>query len=242
MRVEQQPGYILHARAWRETSLLLEVLSRDHGRVGLVARGVRRERTRTPRALLQPLTPVYLSWSGRGELATLTGIEAAGSGLGLVGEALLCALYLNELVARLMARDDPQSDVFAVYVETLARLARGEPPAWTLRRFERDLLAHLGYGLLLEAEAESGDAITPDGLYAYRLDTGPVPWRSADDGLKLRGSALLALMQDFPPDAVDLTALRRLMRALIAHHLGGSGLRAWGILANPVARFEVPIA
>ena len=232
MRVEQQPGFILHARAWRETSLLLEILSRDHGRVGLVARGVRRERTRTPRALLQPLTPVHLSWSGRGELATLTGVEAAGATMIVAGEALLCALYLNELVVRLTARHDPYPGLFANYLETLARLTRDEPPSWTLRRFERDLLAHLGYGLLLEAEAESGIALDPQDVYGYRLDFGPVPWRSADDGLKLRGSALLALAHDRVPDAEDLVALRRLMRALIAHHLDGVGLRAWGLFGD----------
>jgi DNA repair protein RecO (recombination protein O) len=144
-------------------------------------------------------------------------------------------LYLNELVARLTARDDPQPEVFAAYAATLARMAQGESPAWTLRRFERDLLAHLGYGLLLESEAESGVAIEAEGIYAYRFDTGPVPWRNTDDGLKLRGSALLALMRDMTPDVVDLAALRRLMRALIAHHLGGASLRAWGMLASPIA-------
>ena len=89
MRVEQQPGFVLHTRPWRETSLLLEVLSRDFGRVGLVARGVRGARTHTPRALLQPLTPLSLAWSGQGELATLASAEATGTPLALVGEARL---------------------------------------------------------------------------------------------------------------------------------------------------------
>src|SRR5487761_2217337 len=99
MHVEQQPAFILHARAWRETSLLLEVLSREHGRIGLVARAVRSARSRTPRGVLQPLTPLRLSWSGRGELASLTSAEAVGAPMILSGEALLCALYMNELVA-----------------------------------------------------------------------------------------------------------------------------------------------
>jgi DNA repair protein RecO (recombination protein O) len=232
MRVEQQPGFILHGRAYRETSLLLECLSRDHGRVALVARGMRREKARTPRALLQPLTPVLISWSGRGELATLTAIEAAGMPLVLTGEALLCALYLNELIARMTQRHDPHPPMFADYVETLGRLARGDPPAWTLRRFERDLLTHLGYGLLLEAEAESGAALDPQRSYGYRHEFGPVPWLGANDGLKLRGAALLALARDEVPEADDLAALRRLLRALITHHLDGAGLRAWGMLGE----------
>jgi DNA repair protein RecO (recombination protein O) len=232
MRVDQQPGFVLHGRAYRETSLLLEVLSRDHGRVALVARGMRREKARTPRALLQPLTPVHLSWSGRGDLATLVAIEAAGTPLAFSGEALLCALYLNELVARMAPRHDPHPQLFTDYVGTLDRLARGEIPAWTLRRFERDLLCHLGYGLLLDAEAESGVPLDPQGSYGYRQEFGPVPWHAGDGGLKLRGSALLALARDEVPDADDLAALRRLLRALIAHHLDGAGLRAWGMLGE----------
>lgn len=232
MRVDQQPGFILHGRAYRETSMLMEVLSRDHGRVALVARGMRREKVRTPRALLQPLTPVHLSWSGRGDLATLIAIEAAGTPYTLGGEALLCALYLNELMARMTPRHDPHPQMFADYAQTLARLACGEALAWTLRRFERDLLGHLGYGLLLEAEAESGVPLDPEQCYGYRYEFGPVPWRGTGDGLKLRGAALLALACDEAPHADDLVALRRLLRALISHHLDGVGLRAWGMLSE----------
>jgi DNA repair protein RecO (recombination protein O) len=231
MRVEQQPGFVLHARAWRETSLLLEILSRDHGRVGVVARGVRGARARTPRSVLQPLAPLLLGWSGQGELATLTHAEA-GAALSLSGESLMCALYLNELVTRLLPRNDPHPELFGDYTQTLARLAQAQPAAWTLRRFERDLLAHLGCGIVLDAEAESGAPLDPAGNYAYRPDAGPVPWRGVSDGLRLRGSALLALAQDHAPDAQDLLALRRLMRALITHHLDGPGLRAWAMFGG----------
>jgi len=231
MRVEQQPGFILHARPWRETSLLLEVLSRDHGRVGLVARGVRSARARVSRSLLQPLTALHLSWSGSGELATLVSAEAAGPPLLLAGEALLCALYLNELVTRLLPRNDAHQELFADYAQAIERLAHAQAPAWTLRRFERDLLGHLGYGVVLDAEADSGAPLLPDGNYAYRPDAGPVAWRGVADGLRLRGSALLALARDQAPDAEDLQALRRLMRALIAHHLDGAPLRAWAMFA-----------
>jgi DNA repair protein RecO (recombination protein O) len=236
MRVDQQPGFVLHARAWRETSLLLEVLSRDHGRVGLVARGVRGARTRTPRALLQPLVPLSLSWNGQGELATLTAVEAAGGELVFAGEALLCGLYLNELVARMLPRNDAHPEIFAAYATTLGRLERGKAPSWHLRRFERDLLADLGYGMVLEREAETDAPVDPERDYAYRFDTGPVPWRGASDGLKLRGAALLALAADCEPPAEDLAALRRLMRALIAHHLDGAGLRAWSLFSDAQVR------
>jgi DNA repair protein RecO (recombination protein O) len=232
MRVEQQPAFVLHARAWRETSLLLDVLSRDHGRIGLVARGVRGTRVRTPRSLLQPFAPLSVSWSGRGELATMHAAEAAGAALPLAGEALLCALYLNELVVRLAPRNDPHPDMFATYLETLARLAHGDAPAWTLRRFERDLLSQLGYGLQLDVEADTGKSIEAAVEYAYFLEQGPLRWRGAGDGLKLRGAALLALARDVEPDSADLPSLRRLLRALIAQRLDGGALNAWNLMGS----------
>lgn len=212
--------------------MLLDVLSRDHGRVGLVARGVRSARTRTPRSVLQPFAPLQLSWSGRGELATMHAAEAAGAALPLAGEALLCALYLNELVVRLAPRGDPHPDTFAAYLDALARLAQGDSPAWTLRRFERDLLGQLGYGLLLDTQADTGVPIEAAGEYAYLLEQGPVRWRGAGDGLKLRGAALLALARDEEPDSADLPSLRRLLRALIAQRLDGAVLNAWNLLGG----------
>ncbi len=233
MRVDQQPAFVLHARPWRETSLIIEALTRDYGRVGLVARGVRTARSRFARASLQPLTPVSLSWSGRGELSTLFAAEAAGAVLQASGETLLCALYLNELVARLVPRNDPHPEIFEDYFTTFARLAEVNAPAWTLRRFERDLLAHLGYGLVLEGEAETGEALQPELDYAYRFEHGPVPWQRTEDGLKLRGSALLALSQDREPtDAEDMASLRRLLRALISRQLDGAELRAWNLFGS----------
>jgi DNA repair protein RecO (recombination protein O) len=234
MRVEQQPGFVLHARPWRETSLLLDVLTRDFGRIGLIARGVRGAKTRLPRSQLQPLLPLVMSYGGAGELATLTAAEARRQGGELAGEALLCALYVNELVARLLPRNDAHDDVFDAYRVTLARLAGTESTAWTLRRFERDLLASLGYGAVLDCD-ESGAPLQAERDYAYRFDAGPVPWRAANDGLRLRGSALLALGLDRQPDVQDLAALRRLMRGLIAHHLGGASLRAWSLFQVPPA-------
>jgi DNA repair protein RecO (recombination protein O) len=236
VRVEQQPAFILHSRPYRETSLLIECLTCDFGRVGLVARGVRRERTRIPRALLQPLLPIRIGWAGRGELATLSQVESASTGFDLQGEVLLCALYLNELVLRLTPRQDPQPNLFSDYLRTLTRLAQGEAPAWTLRRFERDLLAHLGYGLVLDVDGDTGAAVLPEREYAYRHEVGPVAWRDSSSGVRLRGAALLALARDVAPAAEDTVALKRFMRGAIAQHLGGVELRAWRMLSPVSAR------
>lgn len=232
MRVEEQPGWILHSRPYRETSLLLEAWSREHGRVGLVARGVRNEKPRQPRALLQPLVPLSLGWSGQGELVTLAGIEARGQPPRLTGEALVCAIYVNELVMRLLPRHDALPDLFDTYENTLARLAIAPVRAWSLRRFERDLLAEIGYGLICDCEADSGEAIDPAREYVYIPEHGAVPYTVQSNVLRLRGSALLALADDCMPDADDLNSLRRLMRALIVHQLGGGSLRSWSMLAG----------
>jgi DNA repair protein RecO (recombination protein O) len=236
MRVEQQSAFVLHSRAYRETSLLLECLTHDYGRVGLIARGVRSQRSRLPRALLQPLIPLSMSWSGGGELATLTAVESVDVSPGLGGEALLCGLYLNELVLRLTVRQDPHAEVFDRYALTLQRLAAGESPAWTLRRFERDLLEHLGYGINLGLDVATGVPVDPFAQYGYRQEAGPTLWRTTADGPRVMGAALLALATDTRPADADLIALRRWMRGVISTLLDGRELEAWKLLANLPAR------
>lgn len=232
MRVEDQSGWILHARPYRETSLLLEGICRDHGRIGLVARGARREKPRQPRALLQPLVPLSLAWSGHGELVTLTAVEARGQPPLLQGTALLCAMYVNELTLRLSPRHDAIPEVFDAYELALQRLAAQTECAWTLRRYERDLLAEIGYGLVCDSEADRGEPIEPAQDYIYIPEHGAVAYTGQANALRLRGSALLALAEDAMPGSEDMTSLRRLMRALIAHQLGGGSLRSWSMLAG----------
>lgn len=226
MRIENHPAFILHARAWRETSMLVEAFTRDHGRVGLVARGVRSARSRFPRASLQPLQPLLLGWNARGELGTLTGAEQTGTRWTLSGEALLAGMYVNELVLRLSSRNDPHPVAFAAYTECLARLAEEPDMAWTLRRFERDLLADLGYALMLTRTA-AGAPIEAEQSYAYVVDAGPIAWREESSGLpRVSGAALIALDRDEMPPQTALAELRRLMRAVIRDLVGG-GLNAW---------------
>lgn len=232
MRVEDQPAWILHARPYRETSLLLEGVSRDHGRIGLVARGARRDRPRQPRALLQPLVPLALSWSGQGDLVTLNGVDARGQPPLLQGEALLCALYLNELTLRLLPRHDAVPDLFDAYELALQRLGSHGEHAWTLRRYERDLLAEIGYAVVCDSEADSGEPLHPERDYVYVPEHGAVAYADQSNALRLRGSALLALSDDVMPAGEDLAGLRRLMRALIVHQLGGASLRSWSLLAG----------
>lgn len=235
MQLLQQPAYVLHARPYRETSLLLECLTRDHGRLGVVARGVRREKARLQRSQLEPFLPLALDLLLRGELATLQAAENVGPPRRLGGDAGLAGLYLNELVVRLTGREDPHPELFDAYARTLARLAGGEALAWTLRRFERDLLDTIGYGLQLDIEGESGEPVDPARYYRYQVERGPTACRP-DLPHALRGSDLLALAADTSPDAAGLAALRAMMREVIRFHLGGAELRAWRVLSAALAR------
>lgn len=235
MRLDQQPAYVLHARPYRETSLLLECLTRDHGRLGVVARGVRGERAKLRRAQLEPFQPLALDLLLRGEMATLTGAETVGMPLRLGGDHGLAGLYLNELVVRLTARQDAQPALFDAYARTLARLAAGEPAGWTLRRFERDLLEAIGYGLQLRCEAGGEEALETQAHYRYDVEQGAVRC-AAGAARAVRGGDLLALAEDRMPDPAGAAALRRLMREVIRYHLGGGELRAWRMLAGAPPR------
>jgi DNA repair protein RecO (recombination protein O) len=225
MRIENHPAFILHTRPYRETSLLIEAFTRDHGRIGLVARGVRGSKSRFSRAHLQPLQPLLLGWIARGELGTLTAVEPTGTRWMLSGDALFAGIYVNELVQRLSSRNDAHPIAFAAYTECLARLAERSDVAWTLRRFERDLLADLGYALMLSRAAD-GEAIGPAVSYAYVAETGPVAGLESSRFPHVSGAALLALDRDEMPDAQQLAELRRLMRTVI-RELAGGDLNAW---------------
>jgi DNA repair protein RecO (recombination protein O) len=235
MLLEQQPAFVLHSRPYRETSLLLECLTRDAGRVGVVARGVRGARSRIQRAQLEPFQPLLLDLHLRGELATLRHAELSSSPLRLSGDAALAGLYVNELVVRLTERMDPHPALYSAYAQTIGRLSAGESLSWQLRRFERDLLASLGYAMQLEDEALSEKPLQPDATYVYCAEQGALPC-SATDPHALKGSVLLALGEDRMPDAHGLQALRGLMRELIRFHLGGIELRAWRVLRGALTR------
>lgn len=235
MLLEQQPAFVLHSRPYRETSLLLECLTRDAGRLGVVARGVRGARSRLPRAQLEPFQALLLNLQCRGELATLRHAEPSSSPLRLSGDAALAGLYINELVVRLTERQDPHPTLYAAYAQTLHRLSTGASLSWQLRRFERDLLASLGYAMQLDADADSGEPLQPHAAYTYRPEHGAVRCGAAEPNA-LSGSVLLALGEDRMPDAQGLQALRGVMRELIRFHLGGVELRAWRVLRGALAR------
>lgn len=228
------PAYVLHRRPYRDSSLLLECFSREYGRVGLVARGGRGRLA----GVLQPFAPLLLSWTGGGELKTLTQAEPDGYADPPQGAALAAAFYLNELLLRACARLDAHPAVYEAYRRAVATLTGsvGDEPA--LRRFERDLLAELGYGLLLEHDVD-GAAIDPVARYHYQSERGAI---RAPDG-DLPGAALLALREDTLGEPAHLLACKRLLRAQLAWHFGDKPLKSRALyraLAGRTPRPETP--
>ncbi len=221
MRVEAQRAYVLHHHDYSESSLLVELFTREHGRVGVIAKGARRPRSRQ-RALLAPFQPLLVGWSGKGELGVLTGAEAAGPAWNLQGEALYCGFYVNELLLRLVHRHDPHEGLFDAYSACLKSLQEKSSPEAPLRRFEFQLLQELGYGLVLDRDVANNSPIDADTLYCYVPDDGPHPATSGGDtagGVRVHGRTLWALTRGEFDEPGVAAELKSLMRALIAHRL-----------------------
>lgn len=229
-RADNEPGFVLHSWPYKETSLIVEVFSRSRGRLGILARGARRPRSAL-RGLLLAFQPLRLSWSGSAELGTLTSAEWSGGAAALSGTGLMCGFYLNELLMRLLPREDPHERLYDAYAEALARLAALEPQAPVLRSFERRLLVELGYAPLLEREA-AGAAVEPGKRYAYQPDCGPVEANGGGGDMFVRGSTLLDIARDDYSAPETREEALRLMRALIAERLGGQALHTRAVLAE----------
>lgn len=222
-KVDGQPAFVLHAYPFRETSMIIEVFSRDFGRVALLARGARRPRSAL-RGLLLGFQPLELGWAGKGEVQTLMKAEWQGGQPLLAGKALFCGYYLNELLLNLLPREDAHERLFSVYAETLRRFADGLHESH-LRRFERALLQELGYGLTLESDAH-GVPLDVTGHYAYEIERGLVRLRQpGSSALSVSGKTLIDLACDDFADPCSLAEAKQLMRALIAHYTGGTGLK-----------------
>jgi DNA repair protein RecO (recombination protein O) len=221
-RIELTPGYLLHHRPWRDTSRILEVLTREHGRLTLFARGVRGPQAKLA-PVLQPFQPLLLSWSGRGEAPQLIGAERAESCAPLPAAALLPAFYLNELLLKLTTRHDPQPELFAHYHATLSALRSGAPLEAALRVFEKRLLEVLGYGLELATEARSGRPIESQGFYQFRPDEGLLPAGGTMTGA-LCGESLLQLAAEELSGARAREDARRLLKSALGACLEGRTL------------------
>jgi len=228
-RVQLQPAYVLHHRPYRDTSRILELFTRDYGRVTVFARGARGggRKGESLMSMLQPFNRLLASWQAGSEAGTLTAVEFDGGYSILPPDRLVSGYYLNELLLKLFARHDGHTDVFDLYLRTIDALKSSSDPVRALRLFEKRLLEALGYGLALEHEAESGAAIDPERAYLYRLEQGAVPAIDAFDGsMVFPGASLLSLAQEELHDATSCQDARRLLRAALDRCLEGRELKS----------------
>ena len=229
-RADHQPGYVLHTYPYKETSLIVAAFTRGFGRVALLARGARRPRS-AMRGVLLSFHPLRLGWSASAELGNLISAEWSGALQPLSGRGLMCGFYLNELLLRLLPRDDAHEALFDIYGEALGQLSRGEPQASVLRGFEKRLLSELGYAPLLEREAVSGAPIEPSRRYVYEPDRGPVATSSSTNGdFVVSGQTLLDLAADDFGRPETRDEARMLLRSLIGQRLHGQVLHTRAVL------------
>jgi DNA repair protein RecO (recombination protein O) len=238
VRVELTPGLVLHQRPWRDTSLIVELFTLQHGRLTTFARGVRGAKGRNSRFLaLRPFQPLLLSWFGRGEAPRLTAAEPDGVLFSLPPAALLSAWYLNELLLKLTTQHDPQPDVFHIYAQALHGLAGDGNPDWVLRRFEKQLLDKLGFGMEFSCAADGVAPILVDRHYRFIPGVG---FEACQPGhaRACSGRVLLGLAHDEPfALEADWREARNLMRAAIDHCLDGRELRTRQV-ARALVRVE----
>ena len=222
-RRDDQAAFVLHTYPYRETSLIVEAFTAQAGRVAMVARGAKRPKSEL-RGVLQAFQPLTLAWAGTGELKTLVRAEWRG-GLPLPGgAALLCGFYLNELLLKLLPREDPHPALWNDYASTLEALTeRARPPeqAATLRRFEVRFLAELGYALPLTHDVDTGAPIDAAERYHYAFERGPLRLAAEPRAAwpVVRGATLIALSTERYPDAEVAAEAKRLMRRVLDHYL-----------------------
>lgn len=228
-----QPAFVLHSYAFKETSLVVELLTRGVGRVAVVAKGARRPKSAL-RGVLMSFQPLLVSWSGKGELHTLIRAEWDGPYRPLKGLSLICGFYLNELLLKLLARHDPHERLFDTYAVTLGALLSASEPGAILRAFEKNLLRDLGYAVMLDREVETGHPIAAEQRYTYVLERGPVS--AGDDarakGVELLGQTLLDMQTDDYSSTVTQQQSKVLMRTLINHYLGDQVLHTRQLLRD----------
>jgi DNA repair protein RecO (recombination protein O) len=230
-KIVGQPGFVLHSYPYKETSLIVDTFTRDFGRIGVVAKGAKRPLSKL-RGVLQTFQPLSLSFSGKSELRTLIDAEWVGGLLPLEKTALLCGFYLNELLVKLLARDDPHPALFDHYVSTLNELAHGEPAQITLRKFERALLKETGVAADLTRSTTTRARVEADGQYVVDPERGARNAGPVESWPVVSGKTLLDMEREDYADPQTQAQSKQLMRFLLAYQLGGAPLNTRQILID----------
>lgn len=238
MRVETQIAYILHKRAFRDSSQILDVFSREHGRISLMSRGSRGAKSKTS-GLLQLFRPILVSWQGRGEMPFLNSVEMANiKAPVLSGKSQMSAMYVNELLVYLLHKNDVHTEIFDHYHACLYALKEAGNIEVVLRLFEKELLQLLGFGLNLAVDADSGDSISEEAYYAYHFEHGPV---LCDQNRQIKnpvvsGLSLIAFDRNVIESEQQRSEIKQLMRYVLARHLGHKKLKSRELFSRPKAR------
>lgn len=230
-RVLHQPGFVLHSWPYKETSLVVDVLTRDYGRIAFVAKGAKRPHSQL-RSVLQTFQPLQLSWTGKSEVRTLMSADWVGGMLPLEKSALLCGFYLNELLIKFLVRDEPHSRLFDQYVKTLSQLAHDEPAAIVLRQFELVLLKEAGLLADLTCCAVTHEAVQSDGLYIVDPESGVLLTNGLPGIPQVSGKTLLDMADADYSDPATQFQSKILMRYLLTYHLHGAPLNTRQILID----------
>ncbi len=248
-RAHDEPAFVLHAHPWRESSLILDVFSRHHGRLPLVAKGAKRPNSQL-RTVLLGFAPFAASWSGQGEVRTLTRAEWTGGVAPLAGLPLMCGFYFNELLMRLLPREDPHEALFDAYLQALTRLGEGAGAGtgaagpWgplyasrqqvepLLRGFEMELLRELGHLPELHLLSGSGEPVREQGMYRVDPQRGVLEHAGEDASAAISGAQLLAIADARWEQAGALRGAKALMRELLGYHLGTQPLRTRQLLID----------
>ena len=231
MRVELNPAFILHQQPYRESSMLLDVITECFGRVRLVAKGVRNKKNNQA-GLLQLYQPLLISWLGRGALHTMTAVESDAPRYLLKAESLLCGLYINELMVKLLPLADADPDIFKVYQSALLGLATQNNKEIVLRLFEKRLLKCLGYGLVLDKVAGADLPVLSQLRYSYQLGVGLTIWQQGQNMPSISGRSLQHLLTERNFDQGSLREIKGLMRTVIQFYLGDKVLKSRQLLAS----------
>jgi len=230
-RVTNQPAFVLHSYPYKETSLIVEVFARDYGRVPLMAKGAKRPHSQL-RGVLQTFQPLQVAWTGKSEVRTMVSAEWVGGLRPLERSALLCGFYLNELLVKLLARDDPHAALFDHYVAALNQLAHDEPPTIVLRKFELGLLKETGVAGNISAVATTGQPVVAELLYVIDPERGPREATVSDVIPVVNGKTLLDMEAGDYSDTMTQQQSKFLMRHLLSHHLNGLTLNTRQILID----------
>jgi DNA repair protein RecO (recombination protein O) len=232
MRIHQEDSFVLRTTPFSESSLIVDVFTRNYGRINLLAKGARRIKSRF-RGTIRSFQLLQASWSGKGNVPTLTGLTSNAQYVEIGGERLYCSFYMNELIMRLLQARDPHPDLFDAYYIALERLAEPSNEFHSLRVFEKILLQEIGYALVLDTEADRKTPLSRNKFYLYDFNAGPLPANKEDTGA-VTGETLFAIAQEkFLSNQVKSES-RKLLGRAVANYLDGKALHCRDIYSQTI--------